>query len=76
MKVDLDDTQELVLSHDENIFSRQYAALDYTNPQNIQYAYILDGFEKQWTFADPGKGSVTYTNLPEGRLYIPCPFYQ
>ena len=45
MKVDLDDTQELVLSHDENIFSVQYAALDYTNPQNIQYAYILDGFE-------------------------------
>lgn len=31
LKVDLDDTQELVLSHDENIFSVQYAALDYTN---------------------------------------------
>jgi ligand-binding sensor domain-containing protein len=36
LKVDLDDTQELVLSHDENIFSVQYAALDYTNPQNIR----------------------------------------
>ena len=65
LKVDLDDTQELVLSHDENIFSVQYAALDYTNPQNIQYAYILDGFEKQWTFADRQR-SVTYTNLPKG----------
>ena len=61
----MDDTQELVLSHDENIFSVQYAALDYTNPQNIQYAYILDGFEKQWTFADRQR-SVTYTNLPKG----------
>ena len=65
LKVDLDDTQGLVLSHDENIFSVQYAALDYTNPQNIQYAYILDGFEKQWTFADRQR-SVTYTNLPKG----------
>ena len=65
LKVDLDDTHELVLSHDENIFSVQYAALDYTNPQNIQYAYILDGFEKQWTFADRQR-SVTYTNLPKG----------
>ena len=54
-----------MLSHDENIFSVQYAALDYTNPQNIQYAYILDGFEKQWTFADRQR-SVTYTNLPKG----------
>lgn len=65
LKVDLDDTEKLVLSHDENIFSVQYAALDYTNPQNIQYAYILDGFEKQWTLADKQR-SVTYTNLPKG----------
>ena len=65
LKVDLDDTEKLVLSHDENIFSVQYAALDYTNPQNIQYAYMLDGFEKQWTFADKQR-NVTYTNLPKG----------
>ena len=49
LKVDIDDTDKLVLSHDENIFSVHFAALDYTNPQNIRYAYILDGFEKQWT---------------------------
>ena len=65
LKVDLDDISELVLSHDENIFSIQYAALDYTNPQNVQYMYMLDGFEKQWTFADKQR-SVTYTNLPKG----------
>lgn len=65
LKVDLDDTPKLELSHDENIFSIQYAALDYTNPQNIQYMYILDGFEKQWTFADKQR-SVAYTNLPKG----------
>lgn len=65
LKVGLDDTKELVLSHRENIFAIQYAALDYTNPQNIQYAYILDGFEKQWTYADKLR-SATYTNLPKG----------
>ena len=62
LQADIDDTEQLVLSHDENIFSVQFAALDYTNPQNVQYAYILDGFEKQWTFADKQR-SVTYTNL-------------
>lgn len=65
LKVGLDDTRELVLSHRENIFAIQYAALDYTNPQNIQYAYKLDGFEKQWTMADKQR-SATYTNLPKG----------
>ena len=43
--------------------------LDYTNPQNIQYAYILDGFEKQWAFADKQR-SVTYTNLPKGEYVL------
>ncbi|MDR0938158.1 MAG: response regulator [Mediterranea sp.] len=65
LAVDLDDTDRLTLSHRENIFSLHYAALDYTNPQNIQYAYMLDGFEKQWMFADKQR-SVTYTNLPKG----------
>ncbi|WP_455585574.1 two-component regulator propeller domain-containing protein [Bacteroides sp.] len=65
LKVGLDDTKELVLSHKENIFAIHYAALDYTNPQNIQYAYILEGFEKQWTHADKLR-SATYTNLPKG----------
>mgnify|MGYP002904386235 CR=1 FL=1 len=69
MKVDIDDTDKLVLSHKENIFSVHFAALDYTNPQNIQYAYILDGFEKQWTFADKQR-SVTYTNLPKGEYVL------
>ena len=66
---DIDDTEQLVLLHDENIFSVQFAALDYTNPQNVQYAYILDGFEKQWTFADKQR-SVTYTNLPKGEYVL------
>lgn len=65
LKVRLDDTDELVLSHRENIFAIQYAALDYSNPQNIQYAYKLEGFEKEWTMADKQR-SATYTNLPKG----------
>lgn len=69
LKVDIDDTDKLTLSHDENIFSVQFAALDYTNPQNVQYAYLLDGFEKQWTFADKQR-SVTYTNLPKGEYKL------
>lgn len=69
LETNIDDTDPLVLSHEENIFSVHYAAIDYTNPQNIQYSYILDGFEKQWTFADKQR-SVTYTNLPKGKYVL------
>ena len=65
LKEALDDTRELVLSHRENIFTIQFAALDYSAPSEIQYAYILEGFEKAWNSV--GKQRVaTYTNLPKG----------
>ena len=61
----MDDTRKLVLSHRENIFTIQFAALDYSAPSEIQYAYILEGFEKAWNYV--GKQRVaTYTNLPKG----------
>ena len=62
----LDDTDALRLSHRENIFSIRYAALDYTAPADIRYAYMLEGFEKNWNYV--GKQRIaTYTNLPKGR---------
>lgn len=66
LKNSLDDTEELVLTHEENILSIQYAAFDYTNPGNVQYSYILEGLDKQWTYADKLR-SATYTHLPKGK---------
>ena len=61
----LDNTEELTLSHKENIVTIQYAALDMRNSENIQYAYILEGFDKEWTYVDKQR-TATYTNLPKG----------
>ena len=66
LDVVIDETDKLEISHKDIIISLQYAALDYTNPQNIQYAYILEGFDTDWTFADKQR-SATYTNLPKGK---------
>ena len=65
LKVALDETPELILSHKENIVTIQYAALDMRNSDNIQYAYILEGFDKEWTYVDKQR-AATYTNLPKG----------
>lgn len=65
LKQSLDDVSELVLSHRENIFTLQYAALDYSAPSEIQYAYILEGFEKAWNYVGTQR-TATYTNLPKG----------
>jgi len=62
----IDDTDKLVLSHKENIVTLQYAALDMKKPENIQYAYILEGFDEDWRYVDKQR-TATYTNLPKGK---------
>ena len=65
MHENLDDMQQLTLSHRENIFTIQYAALDYSEPYSTQYAYILEGFERAWNYVGTQR-TATYTNLPQG----------
>lgn len=65
LKQGLDDTDKLLLSHRENIFTIQFAALDYSTSSDIQYAYILEGFEKTWNYVGKQR-AATYTNLPKG----------
>lgn len=65
LKKGLDDTKKLILSHKENIITVQYAALDLINPDNVKYAYLLDGFDLDWNYVDKQR-TATYTNLPKG----------
>lgn len=61
----LDNTEHLVLSHKENIVTLSFASLDLVYPENIRYAYLLAGFDKEWNYIDKQR-TATYTNLPKG----------
>ncbi|MDL2247454.1 response regulator [Bacteroides sp. OttesenSCG-928-J23] len=64
-----EEATELVFSHKNNSFSLSYAALDLEYPEDIQYAYILEGFENSWNMV--GKRRVaTYTNIPKGQYIL------
>jgi signal transduction histidine kinase/DNA-binding response OmpR family regulator/ligand-binding sensor domain-containing protein len=65
LPLSIDNAKELVLSHDQNFFTFEFAALDYKNPSNIIYAYKLEGFDKNWNYVQ-SHGSATYTNVPKG----------
>lgn len=56
---------EIELGHDENVFSFEFASLDFTSPEKNQYRYILEGFDKDWINSG-NKREVTYTNLDPG----------
>ena len=58
-------TKEIRLNYDQNIFTLEFASLNFLNPQKNKYAYKLEGFEKEWTFCGT-KREVSYTNLDPG----------
>ena len=59
------ETKEIILSHDQSVFTFEFAALDYTFPEKNQYAYKLEGFDKDWNNVG-NKRTATYTNLDPG----------
>lgn len=65
IKADINIVDEVVLKHKQNVFSIEYAALDYRNSSGIEYAYKLDNFEENWNYVGSHR-VATYTNLPPG----------
>lgn len=53
------------LNYDQNFISFEFAALDYHDPRNNQYAYKLEGFDADWVQSG-SRNYVSYTNLPGG----------
>lgn len=62
----LDDMDEIKLTHKQNIISISFAAMDYTDPQAIHYAYKLDGIDADWNYVG-NQRVATYSNLPWGK---------
>lgn len=56
---------KMVLSHNQSVLSFEYAALSYLAPNKIQYAYLMEGFDKDWNYVG-NQRKATYTNLPPG----------
>ncbi|MEJ7821296.1 MAG: triple tyrosine motif-containing protein [Chitinophagaceae bacterium] len=58
--------EKIRLKHDENRISFQYIALHFADPSMNQYAYQLEGYDKDWVQAGTQR-AVTYTNLSPGK---------
>lgn len=57
--------KEIRLSYKQN-FSLDFAALNYSVPQENRYSYMLEGFDKDWNDVGSSKTAV-YTNLSPGK---------
>lgn len=62
----LSQLKNIDLKYKENVFSIEFASLDYDNSTRDKYAYMLEGFNPDWLYADGNQRSATYTNLDPG----------
>ena len=60
------ETADIQLSHQDKVFSFEFAALDYVAPAKNQYAYQMVGFDDNWVYSG-NRRFVTYTNLDPGQ---------
>ena len=68
LKTAIGNTQEMILRHGQNVFTIEFALLNFIKSSKNNYQYKLDGFEKNWNLSS--SGSATYTNLSPGKYRL------
>jgi signal transduction histidine kinase/ligand-binding sensor domain-containing protein/DNA-binding response OmpR family regulator len=62
----LPESNSINLKYRENVFSLEFASLDFAHGSRGKYAYRLRGFNSDWLYTDGTQHRVTYTNLDPG----------
>jgi len=60
-------TDTILLKPNQNSFAFDFSAMLYSNPGKVNYAYLLEGFDKDWNYTDAKNRKANYTNLKHGK---------
>ncbi|MEP6597037.1 MAG: ATP-binding protein, partial [Ginsengibacter sp.] len=62
---DINTTKELRLNYKQNVFSFDFAALDYTSPEDNQHFFMLENYDNGWHKSGTDRKAY-YFNVPPG----------
>ncbi|MEX2594854.1 MAG: two-component regulator propeller domain-containing protein [Anditalea sp.] len=62
-------TQQINLAHDQTSLNFDFAALSYTAPNSLSYAFKMEGFDRDWTYMDQNQ-RIHYSHLPPGEYQL------
>lgn len=65
LKKSITNTDTITLQYNQSSFSIDFAALSFTAPEMTEYAYKLEGLDKDWTFLKTNR-KVFFTELAPG----------
>jgi signal transduction histidine kinase len=60
------ETKKIRLQHDQNVFSFDFAAIDYTYPEENRLFFMLENYDKDWHRAGSDRRAM-YFNVPPGK---------
>jgi signal transduction histidine kinase len=66
LKQSISQVQHIDLKYKENVFSIEFTSLDFIPGARTRYAYMMEGFNADWLYADGSQRRATYTNLGPG----------
>ncbi|GHE30225.1 hybrid sensor histidine kinase/response regulator transcription factor [Sphingobacterium griseoflavum] len=59
----------MVIPYDKAVLSFSFAALEYSFPEKIKYAYFLEGWDKDWNYVEKQR-AAHYSHLKEGNYTL------
>lgn len=60
---------QIILEHHQNDFTLSFAALDYSNPEEIIYKYMLENHDNDWILSG-NNNEASYTNMDPGNYTL------
>ncbi|WP_257666346.1 hybrid sensor histidine kinase/response regulator [Parapedobacter tibetensis] len=66
---DLLTIEELTIPYQDAVLSFGFAALEFSSPGNIRYAYLLEGWDKDWNYIE-NQRNAHYSRLNEGNYVL------
>ena len=66
LKTNINQTKEIKLNYKQNFFNIDFVAIDFIAPEQLIYAYKLEGFDKNWVIAQ-NRRTAYYTKVPPGK---------
>jgi signal transduction histidine kinase/ligand-binding sensor domain-containing protein/AraC-like DNA-binding protein len=60
-------SETLTLPYNDNNIKFNFISLNFINPLKCKYAYMLEGYDKDWRYTSADKKYAEYSNLPQGR---------
>jgi PAS domain S-box-containing protein len=65
LKRHISETKQITISYKQSVLTFYFAVMDFSMPEKNQYAYKMEGFDKDWIYSG-NKREATYTNLDPG----------